>query len=143
MSHEPQESIFPDSPESENPLIKVLFMGAGRAGVKLELRSQGRDLLLLVTGGKAHVGAVGVWDGPNRGPESVVMELPGHREGPLAGECAQTLGLTSGKSVAAVVGIHQDHATPAEIAAIVEGVRQGVGELASFLASGKDDDDDR
>ena len=138
MSQELPDDIFPEPDDAENRRIKALLVGSDRTRVKLDLRVQGRDLVLLVTGGKAHVGAVGVWDSRNEGPGAVVTQMIGHREGPLAGECAEVIGSASGRNVAALVGIHQDHATREEIAAIVEGVREGLIELAAFLASGKD-----
>ena len=116
-----------------NPSVEPLSVGWGRTRVKLELKHQGRDLLLLVTGGKAHVGAVAVWNGREQGGRAVVTELPGHREGPLAGDCAEILGRASGRTVVAVVGIHQDNASREEIAAIVANVRQGAKELAKVV----------
>ena len=130
------ESKFKDTIRdagSANQLIEPLGVGSGRTLVKLELKYQGRDILLLVTGGKAHVGAVAVWDSRQSDDSAVVTELPGHREGPLAVECAEILGRAVGRTVAAVVGIHQDNATREEIAAIVTNVRLGVVELAKNL----------
>ena len=121
-----------------NQLIGPLRVGSGRTRVELELKFQGRDILILVTGGKAHVGAVAVWDSREIYDPAVVTELPGHREGPLAVECAETLGRALGRTVAAVVGIHQDNATREEIAAIVANVRQGVVELAKNQRSPDD-----
>jgi hypothetical protein len=118
-----------------NPPAATLSMGSGRLRVKLELRHQGRDFLLLVAGGEAHVGAVAVFDGRDGGSRAVVTEMPGHREGPLAGECAEILGRATGRTVVAVAGIHQDDATGEEISAIVANVRQGAGELAKTIAT--------
>jgi hypothetical protein len=125
-----------------NPPVEPLSVGSGRTRVELELKYQGRDFLLLVTGGKAHVGAVAVWDGRDQDSEVVVTELPGHREGPLACECAEILGRASGRTVAVVVGIHQDNASREEIAAIVANVRQGAGELAKTVEQDKRTSDD-
>lgn len=130
------ESKFKDTIRdagSANKHNQPLSVGSGRTLVKLELKYQGRDILLMVTGGKAHVGAVAVWDSRQSDDPAVVTELSGHREGPLAVECAENLGRAVGRTVAAVVGIHQDNATPEEIAAIVANVRQGVVELAKNL----------
>jgi len=117
-----------------NQRIEPLSVGSGRTRVTLEFKIQGRDILLLVTGGEAHVGAVAVWDSREKEGQAAATELPGHREGPLAVECAEILGRASGRTVAAVVGIHQDNATPEEIAAIVANVRQGAAELAKVIA---------
>ncbi|MEN8008437.1 MAG: hypothetical protein ABFS42_15620 [Candidatus Krumholzibacteriota bacterium] len=135
MKHEKTEGRTPGSEGHGNGPVAALRVGSNRTGVKLELQSQGRDFLLLVTGGEAHVGAVAVWDvGNETGP--IINEMSGHREGPLAGECAEILGRACGRTVVAVVGIHQDNATPEEITAIVANVRQGAAELASFAEAG-------
>jgi hypothetical protein len=103
--------------------------------------AQGRDLLILITGGAAHVGAIAAHDGRATGPASTdgaaMVQLPGHREGPLAAEAAALLASASGRTCAAVVGIHQDDASPAEIQQIVAHVRQGLQRLAAAFAERK------
>jgi hypothetical protein len=121
-----------------NQLIEPLSVGSDRTRVNLEVKFQGRDILLLVTGGEAHVGAVAVWDSRIKDGQATVTELPGHREGPLAVECAEILGHALGRTVVAVVGIHQDNATREEIAAIVANVRKGVLELAENKGTSDD-----
>lgn len=133
MSYENKSDRFREPVDGENRRLKAIVVGSGRTRVQLELRVQGRDFLILVTGGRAHVGAVATWDGSNNGPVAVVTELPGHREGPLAGECATAIGSATTGNVAAVVGIHQDNATTGEIAAIVGHVREGLAELVDYL----------
>lgn len=113
----------------KRPVAQVT-LGADRTLVELELTSQGRDYLLRVTGGQAHVGAVAVWDCARGGRLAAVNQMHGHREGPLAGECAEILGRATGRTVVAVVGIHQDEATRVEIETIVALVRLGAEELA-------------
>ena len=99
--------------------------GTGRREVWLELRAQGRDWLLLVGGGEAHVGAVGVaWPGG-----ATLMEVPGHKEGPLARLCADRVSAAAEATCTAVVGIHQDDATREEIAEIVNNVKAGLGRI--------------
>ena len=135
------ESEIKDTTREAGPAnqpVEVLSVGSGRTRVKLEVKNQGRDILLLVTGGEAHVGAVAVWDSRQNGNPATVNELPGHREGSLAVECAEILGRAWGRTVAAVVGIHQDKATREEIAAIVANVRQGVLELAENKGTSDD-----
>ena len=137
MNHEANFDDTSGTAGTENPALKPLSVGSGRTRVKLELKYQGRDFLLLITGGGAHVGAVAVWNSREQGSRVVVTELPGHREGPLAGECAEILGRASGRTVAAVVGIHQDNASREEIAAIVANVRRGATELAEAVNPSK------
>jgi hypothetical protein len=116
---------------------KVAFspvvVGSGRICVQLELGYQGRDLILLVTGGEAHVGAVAVWDRRQTAGTASVTELPGHKEGPLAGACAKIVGRATGCRVVAVVGIHQDEATGEEIDAIVANAELAAHEAAEIF----------
>ncbi len=95
--------------------------------------------MALITGGDAHVGAVAVCHGrsghAHSQPGEGVVQLPNHREGPLASEAAETLALATGRTCAVVVGIHQDDATPDEIHDIVAHVRQGLQKLAGLLAA--------
>lgn len=106
--------------------------GEGRTRVRLELRAQGRDLLLVVTGGEAHVGAAAVaapdW------AEARLVVVPGHKEGPLAAAAAIRLARAAGCTCAVVAGIHQDGATRDEITAIVGHVEAGLADLATALA---------
>ncbi|MHB8078682.1 MAG: prenylated flavin chaperone LpdD [Candidatus Krumholzibacteriia bacterium] len=113
-----------------------LTVGEGRTAVRLTLLGQGRDLLLLVTGGEAHVGAVAVRvpEGGGRcGAFAALCPVPGHREGPLAEEGAALLAAAAGRGCVVVAGIHREAATPAEIAVIVANARAGFAALAARL----------
>ncbi len=142
MKHENTSGPVRGKADREKRPVALLTVGSNRSRVNLELLSQGRDYLLLVTGGKAHVGAVAVWDSAKKGELKAANEMSGHREGPLATECAEILGKASGRTVVAVVGIHQDNASPGEIEAIVANVRQGAGELASLIERGLEEHKD-
>lgn len=128
------EPWVPPSKHGDYPAGKALIQvrqGIGRAEVCLDLLGQGRDLLLLVTGGQAHVGAVAV-AGPGPAKEidyTGLLTVPGHKEGPLAEYCAEQMARTAGCQCAAVVGIHQDQATRQEIDDIVANVKEGMGQL--------------
>lgn len=105
--------------------------GSGRTAVRLQLLPQGRDWLLLITGGEAHVGAVAAADA--QGCQLAV--LPPHKEGPLARECAQAVVQQTGCACAAVAGIHQDNATAEEITAIVQNVRAALNDILARVAT--------
>jgi len=115
-----------------------LTLGEGRTAVRLTLLGQGRDLLLLVTGGEAHAGAVAV-RAPARPPRfgacAGLCTVPGHREGPLAEEGAALLAAAAGRACVVVAGIHLEAATPEEIAAIVANARAGFADLAFRISS--------
>ena len=135
MGKTPEQGPLKPVDEGRIPLPGPVERGRGRTSVRLELVAQGRDLVLLVSGGEAHVGAVAVCGAPQDGvpAEPVLTIVPGHKEGPLARDCALKLAAAAGCTCCAVVGIHQDQAKPEEIAAIVEHVRQGVDELVRGL----------
>jgi hypothetical protein len=119
------------------PLPWICERGEGRLAVRLELRAHGRDLLLLVGGGSVHAGAVAVVSaagGTAGEPCDELAVVPGHKEGPLAREGARLLAAASGRTCVAVAGIHQDRATPAEIAAIVSHARAALHALADAFA---------
>ena len=131
-----------DCPRDDWDAALPLTVSAGhnRTRVELAVCSQGRDLILTVTGGSAHVGAVAV-HAPGRKdlagtpgePHTNSTVVPGHKEGPLAEAGAAVLAEATGRTCVAVVGIHQDQATSEEIAAIVANVRRGYEPLAAAL----------
>ena len=117
----------------------LVSMGSDRTEVRLDLIRQGRDWVLLVGGGDAHVGAVAVQAATGEGvsadgPEMVV--IPPHKEGPLAERAARRVAAATGRACVAVVGIHQDDATRDEIMAISANVDAGLDQLlATMLAT--------
>jgi len=120
------------SPEtSQTPGGVEVVIGRDRTSVRLELRPVGNDWLLLITGGREHVGAAAV-AGPEGGTGPAVRGT--HREGPLATECAGIVAAATGRGCAAVAGIHQDEATSEEIAAIVANAVEGARILAAWAA---------
>lgn len=121
-------------------LPRVIEIGSGRTAVRLELSARGRDLLLTIGGGDTHVGAVAVASesGGTAGESCrASLVVPGHREGPLAVAGAEALAEASGRTCVAVVGVHQDAATPSEIADIVRNVQTGIARLARDLRGAK------
>lgn len=122
-----------ESSAIEKSTIRPVIVGSGRKRVKLESSFQGDDLLVRITGGEAHVGAVAVWNGRQADAPATVTELPHHREGPLAGDCAEILGRATGRTVVTVVGIHQDEATREEIESIVANAKQAAREAAEII----------
>jgi len=108
-------------------------VGRGRRAVRLEAAPLGRDLLVTVTGGQAHAGAVALAGPAGALDGGGLLVLPPHKEGPLARECAEAVAAAAGCACVAAAGIHQDGATPAEIAAIVANARAGIARLAAAL----------
>ena len=92
----------------QDALPRPLREGQGRTGVALEVLAQGRDLVVRVTGGAAHVGAVAVCAGrsmaDHAGPAGQVLVVPGHREGTLAAETAEAVARATGCTCASWKG---------------------------------------
>ncbi len=107
--------------------LERVEVGEGRTLVNLRIDPLGRDWLLQVTGGVAHVGAVAT-----AGEGQVQLSVVGsHKEGPLSEICAGVWSGLTGQVCVAVVGIHQDQATRTEIDSIVDNVRRGLEILES------------
>lgn len=120
----------------ESPGNRRLTLGDGRTAVWLDLAAQGRDLVLRIGGGDAHVGAVAVVS-PAGGTGGEACEelsvVPGHKEGPLALAAARRLAAAGRRTCVCVAGIHLDAITPAEIALVVARAERGVETLAREL----------
>ncbi|MBU2502934.1 hypothetical protein KJ682_16510 [bacterium] len=115
-------------------LPQSLTVGEGRTAVDLVLRRVGRDLLLTVTGGEAHAGAVALcWPDGQGGVACADLAAGIHKEGPLARECAGVIAAAAGCTCAVVAGIHQDRATRDEITTIVANAAEGARRLAALL----------
>lgn len=122
-------------PAAWRRLPEPVVVGTGRLAVRLTPVAQGRDLVVLITGGEAHVGAVAVEAaaGPLGPAARNLYVVPGHREGHLAADCARELAAAVPGSCLVVAGIHQDDATRQEIDGIVANVREGTRRLAAAL----------
>ncbi|MFC4597995.1 hypothetical protein [Cohnella hongkongensis] len=88
--------------------------------------AMGRDVVFLVTGGEAHVGAAATayWPEGEDGVRSGVMSLPGHREDDLAAELAMMAAQALRRTAVVVAGIHLHRPSAQEIEEIVAEARE-------------------
>lgn len=87
----------------------------------------GEDLLLLITGGEAHIGAVATAYTSTRREAVVETEtvcVPGHKEAELADGFAKELAERLGRTVTVVMGIHYDHLSREELKELVSEIRE-------------------
>lgn len=91
-------------------------------GIRIQAYEVGKDVVFLVTGGEAHIGAMATaWATPDTPTvQSCALALPGHREAEIAVELAEMASRTLNRTVAVVAGIHLESPTKEEIKAIVE-----------------------
>ncbi len=92
-----------------------LSNSCGRLAVSLRAADIGRDLLVTVTGGRAHVGAVAVGVTCGGLATSSVITVPAHREDRVVKDAAEKLAKALGRTVVVVAGIHYDDMDQGEI----------------------------
>ncbi|GLI09037.1 hypothetical protein YDYSG_50690 [Paenibacillus tyrfis] len=88
-------------------------------GIRIDSYRAGDDYVFLVTGGAAHVGAVACAYRHEGGIRSEKISVPGHREGELVQELAESAASKLGHRAVVIMGIHIDHATKQDIAQII------------------------
>ena len=104
--------------------IKLEY-GEGRTRVCLEASAVGKDWQVVLTAGKAHIGAVALAVPCPRTAEGVtasvsVLTAPGHRDDIPAGKLALKLCKATSTKVTVTAGLHLDGATLEEINDLVD-----------------------
>lgn len=109
------------------------MLQAARQRIKITLTShwQGPDILIRITGGAGHIGAVALADAVN----CQSQQMPGHREGPLACNTAKYLANALQCKVAVVCGIHYNDITTEEIEVVLHLVQKLAAQLAKTIIS--------
>ena len=100
----------------------------------------GENFLFTVTGGKAHIGAIATAGRIKTEWFSETMELPGHKEGPLATVLAEYASEQLHAVVSVVVGIHLPNATKEEIVLAVEDAEHRFKQVLSDLLLARNQD---
>ncbi|MWV42325.1 hypothetical protein GRF59_01665 [Paenibacillus sp. HJL G12] len=93
----------------------------GKWGIRIEELQVGKDLMIIVTGGAAHIGSVSTAyaSDETKGIAVQTMGLPGHRERDLTAEMAGKAAAVLDKTVTIVAGIHYDGIDRRQIADVV------------------------
>lgn len=85
----------------------------------IRVDSVGRDLLVRIEGGEAHIGAVAVAQLQDGRVETSQIVLGIHKEGPIATHAAHQIAREAECTVTSVAGIHFDNISKGEIQALV------------------------
>ncbi len=88
---------------------------SGRIAVSLTAADVGGDLLVTITGGSAHIGAVAVGIDSGGMATSSVITVPAHRDDRVVKDAAEKLAKALGRTVVVVAGIHYDDISQDEI----------------------------
>jgi len=120
--------------ESENNSVGLGLWSRSKGRLSVELRAHriGRDLLVQITGGEAHIGAVGVGCPLGVRASASVISLPEHRDDRMAHHAAERISATFGCNCAVVAGVHFDDITHEEIKDSLELYEEVLG---TFLQS--------
>lgn len=105
----------------------------------IEIREtlMGSDYLFVITGGTAHIGATATAYWVEDELSCQLIELPHHKEGELAKNCAMQAAKVFKCTVTVAIGIHIDNATKEQINEIVDYVRQAMTTKINLLAINK------
>ena len=112
--------------------------GEGKTKVCLEAKLLGQDLVVMLTAGRVHVGAVALAVPCRENAEGVtascsVLTAPGHRDNIPAERAAMALCKVLHSPVSVTAGLHLDGASKEEITAMVENSDQAVQNLIDVL----------
>ncbi|WP_339061412.1 hypothetical protein [Tepidibacillus marianensis] len=105
-----------------------------RFNIQIKQYNLGKDLVIHVTGGAAHIGAVATAYFDEDQLHVELLQLPHHKEGELAEEFAELAARKLRSTVTVLMGIHIDHATKEDIQNIIEEVKIGMEEVVSKFA---------
>ncbi len=112
---------------------KRLSNSWGRINVSLTAVDVGRDLLVTITGGSAHIGAAAVGIKAEGVATSSVITVPAHREDRVARDAAEKLAKALDRTVVVVAGIHYNDMSQDEIMDTLQLCDEMVNALAGEL----------
>lgn len=110
-----------------------LAKGEGRTKICLLARKIGRDLIITITGGREHAGAIGIGLFINDKATSSVITLPNHKEDAIAKQAAEEIAKELRTNAVVIAGVHLDNITREEIDEVIENSKMLVAEfIAEF-----------
>jgi hypothetical protein len=106
-----------------------------RGDLVLEHRIIGEDLVVTLTGGKAHVGAVavGYYDRIPGHASSSVITLPSHRDDAIALDAARLISSVTHSTTVFTSGIHFENITVEEIEEVLAASNELINEFIGSL----------
>ncbi len=115
-------------------------VGKERCRVFFEVKEVGPDIVVFVTGGDVHVGAVGlsvivpskINPGENT-TTSYMITVPAHKEEEIVVPLARQIARGTEKNCVVIVGIHLDDITAEEMEDIVENCNTGAKKVIEKL----------
>lgn len=100
--------------------------------IEIRFHTMGADIVFLVTGGAAHIGAIAtayMSDDATQVIDTKVLVLPCHREGELAAELAEMAFHALHRTVAVLVGIHLNQPSKQDIERIMNNAKNTMKQI--------------
>jgi hypothetical protein len=110
-----------------------LKASSGRISIGLKAERVGEGLLVMITGGKAHIGAVAAGTFTGGHATSSVITMPAHREDRIVKDAAEKLSKHLKYNTVVVAGVHFEDITPDEINVALKICDSLISELISKL----------
>lgn len=108
----------------------ILHVGSGSTRLTYQIMHMGRDLLICVTGGEAHVGSLSV---AVQGKVNTTT-LEGHRDDALSQSLAKKIAEVFPNVCTVVAGFHLDNITKEQIQQVMKHHAQGIQRVLSYLS---------
>lgn len=117
-------------------------VGKNRCAIHFEVKKLGKDLLVTITGGDAHIGAVSL-SLTTKNLEisqyiltsSHLLVINDHKEGDIAVTLSNKITKSTGKNCVLIVGIHINNITHNEIENILDNCQKGIKKLTLSIKS--------
>ncbi|WP_135609631.1 hypothetical protein [Methanococcoides sp. AM1] len=106
-----------------------------RGELLLEHRIIGKDMMIALTGGKGHIGAVavGYYDRIPGHASSSVITLPSHRDDAIALDAARRISSVTHTTTVVTVGINFENITVEEIEEVLSASNELINEFMESL----------
>jgi len=128
-----------EPPMSHSPLRHLLSLIAGdpesNTGIRFDLHLFGRDFLLLISGGEAHLGALAASDRA----ELIEHQFSGHQELKITAQAYKELAPLIRNEIMILCGIHYNNITPEQISEIQEHAEALIRQMTEELPALKVD----
>ena len=115
-------------------------VGKNRCAIYFEVKKLGKDLLVTITGGDAHIGAVSlslttknIKISQHTFTSSHLLVINGHKEGDIAATLSNKITKSTGKNCVLIVGIHINNITQNEIEGILDNCQKGIKKIIKKL----------
>lgn len=108
----------------------IFHIGSGQTQLTYQIHPLGRDLLITITGGEAHVGSLSI---ANQGKVTTTT-LEGHRDDALSQSLAESIAHRFPGVCTVVAGFHLDNITKEQIFQVLDHHNQGIQKVLCSLS---------